>query len=177
MDTFTKGKTTMKHATRIMAVLAASLLGASAMAQSLQVQRPVPYSEDGDIADNIKQECKINEQLADYLQEYAKENGITVEFSGGPVDKDKGRVLDLRITNALSMGNAFIGHQKGTSSVGTLYEDGKKIASFKARRHSMGGAFAGYKGSCSVLGRTVKVMGEDIATWLKAPVDGANLGD
>jgi hypothetical protein len=60
---------------------------------------------------------------------------------------------------------------------GTLYENGQKIASFKARRKSMGGAFAGYKGSCSVLGRTIDTMAEDIAGWLKAPVDGAKMGD
>jgi hypothetical protein len=159
-------------------VLVLSLFASAASAQSLQVQRPVPYSEDGDIADKIKQECTINEQLADYLQEYAKEKGIAVQFTDGPVDKAAtGRVLDLRITNAISMGNAFMGHQKGTTAAGTLYENGEKIASFRARRHSMGGAFAGYKGSCSVLGRTVKVMGQDIAAWLTAPVDGASLGD
>ena len=155
----------------------ALLFAAEASAQALQVQRPVPYSEDGDIADNIKQECKIDEQLADFIQEYAKKNGTEVTFVSGPVDTATGRVLDVRITNAISMGNAFMGHQKGTTVAGTLYENGQKIASFKARRHSMGGAFAGYKGSCSVLGRTVKTIGEDIAGWLKAPTDGAKLGD
>ncbi len=75
------------------------------------------------------------------------------------------------------MGNAFIGHQKYSASRGTLFENGEKIASFEARRQSMGGAFAGYKGSCSVLGRTVKAMGKDIAQWLKEPIDKAMLGD
>lgn len=154
-------------------VLFAPLAGA----QSVLVQRPVPYSEDGDVADKIRQECKIDEQLADFLQQSAKEAGIDVQFTSGPVDTSKGRVLDLRITSALSMGNAFIGHQKSSAAAGTLYENGKKVASFKARRNSMGGAFAGYKGSCAVLGRTVKVIGADIAEWLKAPTDGAKLGD
>lgn len=167
----------MKSSIRIAAIAFAALACSSAFAQDVQVPRPVPYSEDGDIADNIKQECKINEQLADFIQKYGKKAGVTVAFGAAPLDRSTGRVLDLRITNAISMGNAFIGHQKATSAAGTLYENGNKVASFKARRHSMGGAFAGYKGSCSVLGRTVDVMGEDIASWLKAPVDGANLGD
>ena len=160
-------------------VLAGALcaLSFAANATSVQMQRPIPYSEDGDIADNIKQECKINEQLADFVQQDAKRQGVDVQFSNGPLDTTTGRVLELRITNAISMGNAWIGHQKAASAVGTLYENGAKVASFKARRHSMGGAFAGYKGSCSVLGRTVEAMGEDIGTWLKSPVDGAKLGD
>lgn len=158
-------------------VLLACLVAPCALAQSVQMQNPVPYSEDGDISDNIKAECKIDAQLATFVQQYAKENGVEVTFATGAVDKAKGRVLDMRITSAISMGNAWIGHQKGTSTAGTLYQDGKKVASFKARRHSMGGAFAGYKGSCSVLGRTVEAIGEDVGAWLKDPKDGANLGD
>ncbi|MBK7949813.1 MAG: hypothetical protein IPK00_13945 [Deltaproteobacteria bacterium] len=154
-----------------------ALFASSAQAQTLKVQRPVPYSEDGDISDKIKQECKIDEQLADFLQEYAREQGVEVEFTDRPVDTAAGRVLDLRIVSAISMGNAFIGHQKSTGVAGTLYENGKKVASFKARRQSMGGAFGGYKGSCAVLGRTVKVIAQDIAGWLKSPSDGAKLGD
>ena len=152
-------------------------LATGAAAQSIVVQRPVPYSEDGDVQEKVRNECKIDEQLADFLKESAGENGLEIQFSEGPVDPAKGRVLDLRITSAISMGNAFIGHQKSTAIAGTLYENGRKIASFKARRNSMGGAFAGYKGSCAVLGRTVKVLGEDVAKWLKDPVDGAKLGD
>jgi hypothetical protein len=41
----------------------------------------------------------------------------------------------------------------------------------------MGGAFGGFKGSCSVLGRTVKALGKDIAQWLVQPAKGSQLGD
>lgn len=151
---------------------------ASAADLPLRVQRPVPYSEDGEISARIRKECKIDEQLADFLKEYAQEQGIEIELVEQAVGPSAaGRVLDLRITNAISMGNAFIGHQKSTTVAGTLYESGKPVASFKARRQSMGGAFGGYKGSCAVLGRTVKVIAQDIAAWLKAPVDDAELGD
>lgn len=166
-------KTTIRAAVTLLTLSVSS----HAFAQSVSVPRPVPYAETADIADNIKEECKLNEQLADFIQKYGKVNGVTVEFGADSMDKTQGRVLDLRITNAISIGNAWTGHHKQASAVGTLYENGTKVASFKARRQSMGGAFAGYKGSCSVLGRTVDVMGEDIAAWLKAPVDGAKLGD
>ncbi len=85
--------------------------------------------------------------------------------------------MSAEITDAVSMGNPFLGHHKFTRVDGTLYESGRAVASFKGRRNSMGGAFGGFKGPCSVLGRTVKVLGQDIATWLKRPVDGARLGD
>lgn len=160
------------------ALCVAVLSPMAASAQALQLQRPVPYAADNDIADNIKAECKIDEQLADFVkQSVADAGGGEVQFSSGPVDTGKGRALQLEILDAVSMGNAWMGHQKYTKVKGTLYEGGRKVAAFKARRNSMGGAFAGYKGSCSVLGRTVEALGQDIATWLKSPTDGANLGD
>lgn len=158
---------------KLIVIAAALCLSGAAQTQSLQVQRPVPYAEDNDIADNIKAECKINEELVDSLKEHAG----SVEFTSGAVDTAKGRVLQLEIVDAVSMGNAWMGHQKYMKVKGALYENGKKVAGFKGRRNSMGGAFAGYKGSCSVLGRTAEALGEDIATWLQAPKDGANLGD
>ena len=83
----------------------------------------------------------------------------------------------VSITEAVSSGNAFIGHRKYSSIKGTLYNNGKKEAGFTAARLSGGGMWAGFKGSCSVLGRTVQGLGSDVTLWLKHPVDGAHLGD
>ena len=157
-----------------MMALALVLASGSVLAGPLQLQRPVQLAEDNDISQAVKQECALGEQLADFIKEYAKE---PVEFTEGEPDISSGRVLKLEIVDAVSMGNAFMGHQKSTRVRGALYQDGEKVASFKARRNSMGGAFAGFKGACSVLGRTVKVIGQDIGQWLQAPVDGVNLGD
>lgn len=164
----------MRISTRIAAavVLSAGLSGI-AVAEPIRLQRPVPYAEDNDISDAIKTECRIGEQLADFIKEYSP---VPVELTDAAPGAD-GRVLQLEIVDAVSMGNAFLGHQKFTKVRGTLLENGVEVASFKARRNSMGGAFAGFKGSCSVLGRTVEAMGEDIGEWLAAPKDGANLGD
>lgn len=162
----------MKYAGLAMA--AAILLSPGAFAQNTTIQRPVPYAEDNDIADSIKAECPIGQQLADFVRQYS---GGTVQVQDGPLDTSGGRVLQLEIVDAVSMGNAWMGHQKFTKVRGALWENGAKVAGFKARRNSMGGAFAGFKGSCSVLGRTVEALGEDIAGWLKAPKDGATLGD
>ena len=155
------------------AVVLALLFAPSAHA-ALKVPSPVPFAEDNDIADNVKTECKLPEQFAEFVKEYA---GEPVELVSGPLDTSQGRVLQLEISDAVSMGNPFLGHQKYTKIKGTLFENGQKVASFKGRRNSMGGAFAGYKGSCSVLGRTIKVLAQDIGAWLKAPQDGAVIGE
>lgn len=148
-----------------------------AVAAEILMQRPAPFSEDSDIAANIKRECDLGEKLATFVAEASRAKGVEIRFTNDGHVPEQGRFLAVEIRDAVSAGNAFLGHHKSTSVRGKLYEDGKVVASFKGRRDSMGGAFAGYKGSCSVLGRTIKAIGGDIAQWLAAPSMDAELGD
>lgn len=141
------------------------------------VPRPVPYSEDSDIASNIKAECALGDKLAQFIATYAEKRGSDITFAEQVDENTPGRALVIEIRDALSIGNAWTGHRKSVSVRGKLFVDGQLTGSFKGRRDSMGGMFAGYKGSCSVLGRTVKSLGEDIALWLQSPSMGAELGD
>ena len=163
---------------RIFVLMIAFFVAGPAMADAIKVIKDAPYAADAEIQKKVRNECvKLGSQLSEFTQQFAKEFGVDVALVDSIDTAGSGRVLQLEITDAVSMGNAFMGHQKFSSARGALYEDGKKIADFRARRNSMGGAFAGYKGSCSVLGRTVKAMGKDIAQWLKDPEDKAELGD
>jgi hypothetical protein len=155
-----------------------SLGAMPAMADTVRIASSAPYAEDAEIANKIRTECvQLQTQLPAYTAQFGKEFGVSVALADEVSPQDGGRVLQLEIYEAVSMGNAFIGHQKYSKVRGTLFEDGQKVASFKGMRNSMGGAFGGYKGSCSVLGRTVKALGKDIALWLSNPQDGAQLGD
>jgi hypothetical protein len=157
--------------------LLASLSSAALSASEVSIPRPVPFSEDNEIAGNIKRECDLGDKLAQFIAEFADTKGVSTRFVASDAEPGEGRFLAIEIRDAVSMGNAFIGHRKSTSVRGKLFEDGELVGSFRARRDSMGGAFAGYKGSCSVLGRTVKALGQDIGAWLAAPSMDADLGD
>ena len=168
----------MKRCTWMLCIGLSVLAGNAIAADPILVAKPVPFADEAIIAGKIKKECDIQNQLADYLEEYAREEQkIEVKFSSALNIEASGMVLDMQIKDAVSEGNPFIGHRKSTLVAGKLYRDGQLIGSFAARRNSMGGMFAGYKGSCSVLGRTVKSLGKDIAEWLKAPTMDAQLGD
>lgn len=159
-----------------LALIAGAIAAGGAEATSVSVPNPVPYAEDAEIAGKIKSECRIDAQLAEFIRAYAEARGDEVEFHGADAPRT-GRVLEIEIRDAVSGGNAFIGHRKSTSIRGKLVADGEVIGTFRGRRDSMGGAFAGYKGSCSVLGRTVKALGKDVADWLAAPAMDSDLGD
>jgi hypothetical protein len=162
---------------RIGVLLFSIWCGAAQSAEPVKVPQSVPFAEDAEIAGNIKHDCNINQQLGQFIVEYAKAKNVAAETVAATDKTMPGRVLVVEIRDAVSEGNPFLGHHKSTSVRGTLYQDGALVAKFKGRRNSMGGFGAGFKGSCSVLGRTVKALGEDIAAWLAAPGDDALLGD
>ena len=166
------GKTAISLAT----VLCLACAG-GAWADGIRVQSPVPYSESSMVARNIKAECPIGQQLADFLKQFSDEAGIQIVLDPAAPDTTQGSVLSMEIVDAQSTGNAWTGHLKSAAVRGTLFDDGVQVATFAARRISRGGFGAGFKGSCSVLGRTVRAIGKDVSIWLKQPVDGAQLGD
>jgi len=146
-------------------------------ATAIKIQKLIPFAKGTPIAANIINDCNLDKQLSEFIHAYAVGEGVGMIRNNVVSKETKGKVLVVAITNAVSSGNAFIGHRKYTSIKGTLYDNGEKGASFTAARLSGGGAFSGFKSSCSVLGRTVKVLGHDVMLWLKNPSDGAHLGD
>lgn len=144
---------------------------------TVSVAETVPFAEGAVIAGAVRRECELGEKLSTYIKEYGHQQGVAVTQVAQPKADADGRVLMLEITDSMAGGNAFLGHHTYTTVKGTLYQSGERIGSFVGRRNSMGGAFGGFKGNCSVLGRTVKVLGEDIAGWLAHPSKDGQLGD
>lgn len=153
-------------------------LSAFALAQHARGEEPiqvyVSFAKENRIAANIKNECKLVDQLRDFI---VAGSGGTVAAGSGEANTKQGSVLVVEITESVSQGNAFMGHRKYTAIQGKLYQGGAVLGNFDASRNSMGGAFANYKGSCAVLGRTVKALAQDVNGWLKAPTKDAALGD
>lgn len=143
--------------------------------KTIYIKNITPYSANNRIAENIKAECIINEQLAQFIKEFSEAQGVKVEYKNKPSKNDL--FLDVQIVDAISQGGAFRGHNKFTSIEGRLVKGNKSYGTFKAARISGGGFWGAYKGSCAVLGRTVKALGKDVAGWLYSPMDGARLGD
>lgn len=141
------------------------------------VKNPVPFAEGSAIAGNIKKECKLGEKLADFIVAYGKDYNINIIQEGSADTPSEAIPLTVEITESVSGGNAFVGHRKYTAITGHIPGESNATIKFDAMRVSGGGMFGGFKGSCAVLGRTTKVLGKDVARWLRKPEDGAQLGD
>jgi len=143
-------------------------------AKTIYISSSARFANESKINPAIKKECNLNNQIIDYLKIFGAKNNIN--FVVVSKKESKANRLDLTIDNAVSEGNAFIGHRKFVSISGTLKENGKTY-SFKAARKSGGGFFGAYKSSCAVLGGTVKRLARDTAEWTTMPNDGDRLGD
>ncbi|WP_017925571.1 hypothetical protein [Thioalkalivibrio sp. HL-Eb18] len=135
------------------------------------------YSDDATVSEAIRRECELEERFPGFVQEFGARHDVRVETGANVSPGDAGKVLVVKITQARNDGNAWSGHRSLAEAEGTLYENGEAVAEFTSRRVSGGGAFGGFKGSCSVMGRTVRAMGADIASWVRLPEDGAHLGN
>ena len=144
---------------------------------SVAIQATIPYKEGHTIKANIINECALDTKLSNFIVQAGEANSVDVQVREQVSKDDNGSVLLVEITDSVSSGNAFIGHRKYTSIKGTLYKNGVEMASFRAARKSGGGAFAGFKGSCAVLGRTVKTLGNDVTLWLQKPWKNGSMGD
>lgn len=168
---------------KTISVIAAMLLTigfcqtALAGGDTIYMSQTAPYSDTKLITKAILDECELPQQQSELIAQLASAKGILVVRDNEAVTAGKGRILQVEITNAISTGNAFVGHRKQVSVKGRLFENGTEIGDFSGIRSSMGGAFAGYKGSCSVLGRCVKTLAQDISSWLQNPAKDSRIGE
>jgi hypothetical protein len=150
-------------------VLAAS----PASAQATKVPRSIPFSSNAAVPDAVRSQCELQTKVPEFIAQSA---GSSVELADG-VSRKAGRVLEMEITEVHAPGGGAFSGPKWMTVNGTLYDRGKQIGSFRAKRFSSGGAFGAFKGSCAIIGRCAKAIGQDIAGWLAAPTPNALLGN
>jgi len=162
-------------------VLTALAVGALALvsppavaADTTKIQRSISFATNAPVPAAVRDQCALQTKVPEFIAQAA---GSSVELVDGALDRKKGRVLELEITEVHAPGGGAFSGPKWMSVKGELYEKGKQIGSFRAKRYSTGGAFGGFKGTCSIIGRCTKAIGDDIAGWLGAPTANAELGD
>ena len=143
--------------------------------KTIYIKPEIIYTSNSRVSTAIKQECTIPQALSENIVKKAIVQGINIEVKRDikPSDIE----LKIEIIDAVSAGNAAIGHNKFMVIKGTLVKGNTKYSSYEAARLSGGGYFGAYRSSCSVLARITKALGQDTAGWLKDPYDGAKLGD
>ncbi|MCF6172177.1 MAG: hypothetical protein L3J44_00060 [Campylobacteraceae bacterium] len=143
--------------------------------KTIYLKPMVEFSPKSRVARNIKQECTLPQALADSIIKYSANSGVHVKLK----NRIKSNELELKvqIEEAISAGNAAVGHNKFVVISGGIVKGKIRYYTFDAARLSGGGYWGAYRSSCSVLGRIARALGKDVANWLANPYDNAMMGD
>ncbi len=149
--------------------------GVNLRGKTIYIRPLVSYAPRSNVQRNIKEECTLPKALSDSILKNSKNNGLDVRVKR-KIRRNEFE-LKVQIEEAVSAGNAFVGHNKFVTISGAIVKGNKVYYTFDAARLSGGGYFGAYRSSCSVLGRIAKALGKDVAIWLRNPYDNAKLGD
>ncbi|WP_444938114.1 hypothetical protein [Microbulbifer sp. JMSA002] len=156
---------------RFKVVLAGTILSISSLAMAkdvIKINSAAHYHDEKVIAANILSECpNLGSQFSNSTQKFLSKYGYYISSTSELNPQSEGYILKLSILNALSSGNAWLGHRKSVSIEAELYNNGKLVDSFTNTRNSSGGFGANFKNSCQVLQRCVHTLGNDVAKWMK----------
>jgi len=157
----------------LLAPLALSLVAPAGAVASVQVSRTLAYAKGAGVPADVRESCNLQTEIPQYVAEYAAD----VQLVDGSVSSSGGRALSLEISDVHAPGGGFWSGPKWVEVLGKLYERGKLVGSFRAKRYSLGGVFGPFLGNCSILERCAKALGLDIANWLNDPAMNAEIGD
>jgi hypothetical protein len=154
------------------AFLALALPVTTFAAGSITVPKKVPYSKDVHIPDAVRAECGLEQKTAEYVRDALGGKFDKVSVADSVSGSTPGKALSLKITSVLAPGGGAWSGPKSVTVEGTLYDGGKTIGSFTARRHTTRG-----HGTCGMLQRDAKEIADDISKWIGSPGMGDKLGD
>jgi hypothetical protein len=146
-------------------------------AQQVTLKTPIEFESRGEVRDAVLEECRLQEKLQQFITEFGATRNITIEPSNGPVDGASGKVLVVRITDVYAPGGGAYSGGKAVTIEAELTENGSSLGDLRARRISGGGAFAVFKGTCDILGRDVRTLGDDVSRFLTDPGENVRMGN
>ena len=150
---------------------------ASLAAGTLNLQEKAPYEKGMPVPEAVRVECGLEGKVVELVHLAAGKSFDKVVLVEDASKPGAGRSLAMKITGITGTAGGAWSGAKFLTVDGTLREQGKVIGTFRATRASGGGAFGGYKGTCSILGRCAKTLSEDVVKWLAEPSMNAKLGD
>lgn len=145
--------------------------------QKVTLKTPIEFADRAEVRDAVLDECRLQDKLQQFITEFSAARNITIEPSNGSASGASGKLLEVRITDVYAPGGGAYSGGKAVTIEADLTENGASLGSLRARRISGGGAFAVFKGTCDILGRDVRTLGEDISKFLTDPGENVRMGN
>lgn len=126
----------------------------------VSLSREIPYAESVRVRPAVREKCQLTTRIPEAIA--ASSEGVDLVEGAG--------TLKVEIAAVHAPGGGVFSGPKWIELRGSFGD-----ASFRAKRYSATDVFSG--GTCGILAKISRALGQDIAGWLDAPSDGAELGD
>lgn len=140
----------------------------AAFAAPVYLETPVTYAPGANVVDKVRDECKIEDMFVrEAAPAFAKNNG-----SGDGTATDAATQtprVRVQISNVMGVGGGGWTGPKAISIYADLVENGKVTHQTRLTRATTGGAWAGLKGTCTILERSAVALGRDLVKWANDP--------
>ena len=147
----------------LIAALAAAGACAAAQAEPVALLAPVTYEPDAPVVQKVRDQCPIERQLADHTADALRRSGVGPGMTNSP----DGTVVRVMISRVRGVGGgAWTGPKAITLRV-ELRHDDNTVRATTLNSWSIGGVFAGVKGTCEILDRDTQVLADDIVHWVQ----------
>jgi hypothetical protein len=136
----------------------------------VEVARSAPFSKASGASAAVQGECNLERLVPELLAEAAPSVALVDSLAGS------GPRLRLTISEVVAPGGGAFSGPKSLEVTGVLLDGERELGSFRAKRRTAGGPF-GAGGTCGMLRKCARVIGQDVAVWLAGPTANAKLGD
>jgi len=160
----------MTFASHRLVAIALTVLAAQAQAETaVFVKSQAVYADGASVGGKIKEECGLESTLTSHLMRYLGKAapGATMLADGASAGSTP--VLSMTILSVMGVGGGAWSGPKGITIRADLAQNGKVVRTINLHRTTSGGAFAGFKGTCSILDRAATALGKDVSAWYVQP--------
>lgn len=160
----------MTFATLRLATVALAVLATQAHAETAVFVKPqAVYADGASVVPKIKEECGLESTLTSHLMRYLGKMAPDATMLAEGASVGGKPVLSMTILSVMGVGGGAWSGPKGITIRADLTQNGKVVRTINLHRTTSGGAFAGFKGTCSILDRAATALGKDVSTWYAHP--------
>jgi hypothetical protein len=159
---------------------------------AIAISTLIPYAENAEIRDSIRQECGLSSRLSKSILRRSVKKKIPMIRLGNPnetlpaqdelgspnaeTSTESHRTLELRINDAIeTSGGLFPTHS--LSIDGVFKVDGRIVGTFVATRFARASFIPFRRGECAILSEAATLLAKDVVKWIKKPTLDSRLGD
>ena len=133
----------------------------SAHAETITIGKIAPFGENSGVSKNVQSECKLETRIPEYIVKATKKDASIV-ITSESLDKVDGPVMFVTIAYVHAPGGGNWSGGKRIRVDLELKEDGEILDATSLQRSSRTGL-----GTCAILKKITRVLGEDIVAWLQ----------